>query len=130
MTPVILSCRQNALPMAKICDSKVAVPSCVPRWDQWCTIMCHVPYHPYLHRHLFSLYPHSPSLKSIKMLKVVEIKGQMKERLSNHARLKLIEKIASSQREKSSHHDKFVSPKANNINLTTSLSLSYLNHTF
>ena len=119
MTPVILSYRQNALPMAKICGSKVAVPSCVPRWDQWCTIMCHVPYPPHMHRHLLSLYPHPSSLKSVKMLKVVEIKGKG---LSNYARLKLIEKSASSKHEKSSHHDKFVSPKANNINLTTSLS--------
>ena len=53
----------------------------------------------------------------------------MKGCLSNHARLKLIEKSSSSQHEKSSHQDKFVSPKANNINLTSvsvclSLSLS------
>ena len=43
----------------------------------------------------------------------------MKGCLSNHARLKLIEKSSSSQHEKSSHQDKFVSPKANNINLTS-----------
>ena len=48
----------------------------------------------------------------------------MKGCLSNHARLKLIEKSSSSQHEKSSHQDKFVSPKANNINLTTSVSVS------
>ena len=55
------------------------------------------------------------------MLKVVETKG-LDERLFKQP----CWTSATSQHKKSSHHDKFVSSKANNRNLTTSLSLSLI----